>query len=495
MEIAIAKYSTYFSVRCSEDLLIANGIYISKFVNNKLTEYEYEPIEKKFTPSQSYFYHDKENKIMSMPINILTQFTQFVVSKNCTYKIFDRPPNESNDIKINFKPKFKDKERQIPVIQYLSDISNPYKALKLQTGVGKTYCVIKALSKIKKKAMIVLPNSLTSQWCEEIVDKTDVKLNEIMIIQGGESIAAIFKNPSIVDDIKIFVMSSKTLVQYAGKEFEIYNTIPQFKEFIKLIRVGVKVTDECHLLFHGNTLIDLNCNVEQNIYLSATYVRSNQSANRIFNIIFPEHLKYDDKKYNRYVNVTECLYSLGYIHPMAARNKRGYNQIKYEKWLLKDQNRQNCLYKEVFDPLIQHKFIDIKNPNEKLIIFITLKITGYRLCAYIQKRYPYLKVATFFNESDETILKKADIIVTTIGSCGTGKDVKNLRSVFLFVSFVSEGLSYQVLGRLRELRDVTPEFVFMQNMNVPEHLHHLTNRRRLYKTLCNNYGVLKYNYQ
>lgn len=494
-EVLINKYSTYFKIRVNTKngiILNSSSIPIRKFVRNKLAEYWYDDKLKTFVPKYYYLDYDMETGTIKIPVNLITKFTQYVLFHGGKYKIISEKPNESDLMNIKFKTdKFNDRDNQTSVIEFFTNNKNPMRALRLQTGIGKTYCAIKAATILNKKTLVVVPGFLTNQWIKEIKDKTYIKDDEIVFIQGSKSIISIINNSDLIKRAKIYVASSKTLIQYISKTFDVYNSIIPFEEFIKILKIGTKILDECHLHFHINTIIDLNCNIENNLYLSASYVRSNKSGNRIFNNVFPEYIKYNNKRYQKYVKIVECQYDIGFIHPMATKTKRGYSQIKYEKYLCRNTLKLEYLYKKVFYKLIENYFISVKKPKQKLLIFINTRDIGYKLCNIIKKEYPNLVVSVYFNDTKDIVLEKSDIIISTTGSCGVGKDIKDLKTVLLFSSFISESLCYQTLGRLRRLKDDTPIFVFMQNTNIEGHMHHLYARRMLYKTLCKEYETIK----
>lgn len=492
-EIIIDKYSTYLQIKLDKNGVISHSPFISlkKFVRNKLAEYWYDERLKAFVPKYYYLDYDKINNTLKIPVNLITKLSQYILTNNGKYKIINHKPNKFDLMNLKFKSdKFSDRDNQTSIIDFFVTGKNPMRALRLQTGIGKTYCALKAAVSLNEKTLIILPSFLVNQWIKEAKDKIYIKNEEIVFIQGSKSIVSILNNPELIEKIKIFVASSKTLVQYIKKSYEVYEQLVPFSEFLKILRVGTKIIDECHLHFYANTLIDINCNVKNNLYLSASYVRSNKSGNRIFNAVFPEYIKYDDKAYQKYVNITECQYDIGFIYPKATKTRRGYSQIKYEKFLCKAEGKLQYLFDKVFYKLIEKYFVEIKKPGQKVLIFINTRDIGYRLCNIIKKKYPNLRVSVYFNDTEDIVLEKSEVIISTTGSCGVGKDIKDLRTVLLFSSFMSEGLCYQVLGRLRRLKEDTPEFVFMQNIKVEGQLHHMYARRMLYKSLCKKYNII-----
>ena len=82
------------------------------------------------------------------------------------------------------------------------------------------------------------------------------------------------------------------------------------------------------------------------------------------------------------------------------------------------------------------------------------------------------------------------MFVSTIGSAGTGKDIKGLRTMILFHSFSSEPLTYQTIGRLRKMED-TPEFVYMVNTALDPAKRHADIRRPIYRHIGASFSVIE----
>ena len=91
------------------------------------------------------------------------------------------------------------------------------------------------------------------------------------------------------------------------------------------------------------------------------------------------------------------------------------------------------------------------------MVFCTGADTGTVLQEKIAKLYPNLKVgryiATF--KDPESVYQDSDIIISTLGSCGTAKTIPNLSTVILTIAVDSEAANLQGFGRLRDTKDNT----------------------------------------
>lgn len=351
---------------------------------------------------------------------------------------------------------------------------------------GKTYIAVRAITELKKRTLVIVPASLMTQWNDALNMMSNTRVG---VIRGSKAIYDIVQNKYEVD-VDVFLASVNTLQEYAkGSSF--YNVVPPLNEFIKNLGIGVKIIDECHINFNANILIDILCGtVEHNIYLSATYIRSSGSSNRIFSRIFPEEIKYDgDKEYSRYVNITEVNYSFGPLDDKYVSSQRGYNQFKYEKYLLKKTDKMRHFINNVLYPTIDKFFVSIKDPGEKLLIIVGMQDFANTLVDWISSEHPQLDTISYLYGTPDEELEKADVIVSTVGSCGTGKDISGLRSMILFSSFSSEPLTLQTIGRLRKMKN-TPEFVYLVNRSIDAHKRHAMQKKKIYKFIGKSFSVI-----
>ena len=135
-------------------------------------------------------------------------------------------------------------------------------------------------------------------------------------------------------------------------------------------------------------------------------------------------------------------------------------------------------------------FINKAKFGQKVLILVGLKDFAETLTAWCRDTYPALTSIAFLHGVGDEELEKSDIIVSTIGSAGTGRDIKGLRTVILFSSFGSEALTLQTIGRLRKMED-TPEFVYLLNTKIKSHHQHCKKRRDIYKDIGKSFQVVE----
>jgi hypothetical protein len=108
-------------------------------------------------------------------------------------------------------------------------------------------------------------------------------------------------------------------------------------------------------------------------------------------------------------------------------------------------------------------------------------------------KYPYmdLNINTYFSDTEDEILDESDIIISTVGSCGVGRDIGNLRTTIVTNSFNAFTLNKQTLGRLRKLKNGdTPHFIYITNENIQAQMNHRYQRKKIFQPLGLKYTEL-----
>lgn len=357
---------------------------------------------------------------------------------------------------------------------------------------GKTFCAIKSMSKLGKKSLILV-KGLLEQWHDDLLNITQLEKDDIYVIQGIKSIQRLFTNEELLTKPKVYLASLATIRKYIlSRNKPPYNQYPPFDKLIKVLGIGTKITDEVHLNFQTNVIVDLHVNVRNNIYLSATYDRSDSIGSKIFNLVFPPEMRHGEGIFKRYVNITGYNYNIGFVPPGAVRTPQGYSHSLYERYMLKHKTMFSSYMDRVLCPAIASHYLNVKNNNEKMLILVSTKKMATAIRDYLSKRYvsKNFKIATYLFDDGDDVLVDSDIIVSTPGSAGTGTDIKNLRTTILTISFKSDVLTKQTLGRLRELDGVTPEFVYLYTNQIESHMYHAKQRSYIYNQRAKNFTEL-----
>lgn len=448
-------------------------------------ELEYHQRFRRWRVKNRFYAYDHDNLGFLLPRYALDQLTTTIEQQDCvlniTHEIDTYVPAA---ISYDMDHKLTDRENQIPIIKHLSRTDVPIVCSDLFMGQGKTYCAMRAIQELKLRSLIIC-DGLVVQWYKEILLKTSLTEKDIYIIKGADSIVKLWKKKP---QCAIYIAGIDTVRNYASHKKDPYTLLPSYQDFLKQFQIGIKVIDEFHLNFAAIVSIDMKSICPRNIYLSATPDRSSKVEKEIFQTVFPTEFIIGGESRPKYVNCTFYRYNLEFPNLKNLMTAYGYSHAKYEEFIAENSSVRQRFIDHVLLPLIHSHYTSIKKDKQKLLIFAKTVNFCTMIKGYLDHRLPNLDIRTFTQQDPESNLEEADIIVSTPTSCGTGKDIKHLRTVITTCSIASEPLVTQMFGRLRMLPsgDI-PEYVDMYNGKInPQHFHY-TKRKKLYQMLALKY--------
>ena len=310
-----------------------------------------------------------------------------------------------------------------------------------------------------KTLIIMHRDSLRKQWLKSLYTMCGLSEDEVHEIQDSQEVCDIvYDNHEF--DYDVYLMTHATF--RAGLK-----RVGNFKDMGNLIKnlgIGLKIIDEAHLEFRNILVMDFVFNVQRNLYLTATDGRSSKDENAIFRHVFSnttfykpstllttnqpsKWVEYNIIAINTHVKPNTCRYKV--------EGGRGMNTVTYGKWVIQ-YDKQQRHFKCCRDIL---KMIYEKDANAKVLVFMPL-IDLCTDCAYfLTKQLNYddsfaydLTIRTINSKntkSENDANKHADVIVTTVSSCGTGTDIPGITDIICCSPFVSHIVAKQVFGRIR----------------------------------------------
>lgn len=344
-----------------------------------------------------------------------------------------------------------------------------------------TFCSGVGMCKYKTKTLIIMHReSLRNQWISSLYNMQGLSSKEVHEITTSEELYDIAHNKHGYD-YDIYLMTHATF--RAG--LRRINNISDAMNITKNLGIGLKIIDEAHLEFRNTLMIDFVCNVKRNVYITATDGRSAKEENSIFRHVFantafykPSGLLTNDmpKKWVEYYTVTLNTECKPNIYRYRVAGGRGMNPASYGKWVIAYDKKQRH-FKCCRDLL---KIVYKNDPHAKVLLFMPL-IDLCSECAYFLTRslnyddtFDYdLDIRTINSQNskaDNERNKKADVIVTTIPSCGTGTDLPGITTIISCSPYVSGITCSQVFGRIRycgkvcKYYDIVDESVLMDKI-------------------------------
>ena len=323
-----------------------------------------------------------------------------------------------------------------------------------------TYCSGVGSCLHKTKTLIVMHRtSLRNQWIDSLYNMSGLSNREVHEIKDSEEVYKIAYNEHDFD-YDVYLLTHATF--RAG--LKRINSIEVAKNITKNLGIGMKIIDEDHLEFRDTLLMDFIFNVQRNLYLTATDGRSAKEENSIFHHVFANALYYKPstlltdnapKKWVEYVTVRLNTGCKANIYKYRVAGGRGMNPASYGKWVIAYDKKQRH-FKCCRDLL---KIIYERDSHAKVLLFMPL-IDLCSECAYFlskelnyDKTFDYdLDIRTINSQNsknDNERNKRADVIVTTIQSAGTGTDIPGITDIISCSPYVSKITARQVFGRIR----------------------------------------------
>lgn len=409
----------------------------------------YDPI------THSYYYkglnYNKEKKLLILPRGLDIGWLEYALDTNATLDTkYDEFEYLSDPIMIKKTPRDEEQKEALRFIlgkgEYHSNGSKSQLGINLNTGKGKTYVTVTAISYWLVRSIVIVSNKdVIIQWKNRIIEYTDIKPKEIYIIEGSNSIKKLYNRD--LSQYKIFLALHGTLKSYGDK-----NGWNEIGELFKYLKIGIKVYDEAHQNFDNILRIDFHTNTYKNLYLTATPKRSNQNEDQVYQLAFKNIPKIDlfneNDPHTQYIGMHFNSKPSPDI-VSRSKNKFGLNRIFYINWLIDNEHFLN------FAHIMMDKVFKLTEDGTKALIYIGTNDAITKFYIYLCKIYPQYKkdIGVFTSITPDDIkdnqLNKR-IILSTTKSCGAAIDIYNLKvTVVLAEPFRSPVLARQTLGRTR----------------------------------------------
>lgn len=322
-----------------------------------------------------------------------------------------------------------------------------------------TYCVANAVSDMNDKTIIITPNeSIKLQWIKTFRDMFEYRSKHIMNIAGSNIIEGIMNDDISMNDTNVFLVNHQTLHSYMFN-----NNGFMFHQFFKKLKVGIKVYDESHLNFMNILLIDFFTNTKKTIYLSATFSRSDKTEAECFKRAFNSAPAYGEQESMELVEKHVIYHIVNINSKIDTKNRArllafpGYTSNKFGVYAFTGDPHQT-MYNTI------KSIISLtENLDGKTLIFVPLIEAVDSVASNLRRDFPDKRITPFhskMSKDEKENMEKYDIIVSTIKSAGTGKDIPGLRVVINSESFASTVLAQQVFGRLRPYTKDKETFFF-----------------------------------
>lgn len=363
-----------------------------------------------------------------------------------------------------------------------------------------TVCSIIIASRLKKRLAVVILARYKDKWVSDIKKSLDISDKDILVADSGDLIkrASHYKNSGLdIPKVTIITLSSMLgwFTTYEGNKndpaLEAYGCLPH--EFFESMGIGTIIMDEIHQ--HSYSVYRLLCHthVEKVIALSATLFDPDKIVQKMQQAMFPRSARYDKVKMKKYIKVTACMYQIARHHlPKIKTTERGstmYSQVAFEECILKNVLFRTRYMSMMFQ-IIRHSIQPIAEKRDRIAFFVGRETMAIAMKEAIQKEFPQYITKTYLQKDPYEHLHTSDIVITTIGSAGTGQDIKDLRFVVLTNNIKSPNANVQVLGRLRELPDRDVHFFYLFCNSIPKQVEYHHAKRELFEDKVLSQGMV-----
>lgn len=420
------------------------------------------------TDDKAFTYEDPDNGIIAFPPGMKDAVKHafpkvHIEDQSKLYWEFAR----INPVEHSMQPR---NQLQVDCIKFILDCANKKikAAAVVSPGVGKTFMACFCAIKVGARTLIIAPTSgIKKQWAETLTDMFHVDPSKVRNVNAPKDFVNVKEDFAVVSQASLAVLN-KT-----------YN----LEKIMKTNNFGIKVIDEVQMWWHNIIKVDGNSNICHNWYLTGTFGRSGQDENEIYQHMFGDLNIFREKEknptlFNRKPGNVYGMKPHMHVKMMWAKSdlskeevKKVMNSMRYseraERWVRYGLNV--AAYTELIIPsdgtmtkylttiLKVVKMAEREVTYGKTLILGTTINSAEVVASYVRKMFPNKKVYTYHsrNTTEENIKAKAEaeILISTVSSCGTGFDLKGLSKLIVFAQYKSWILADQISGRLRRRDD------------------------------------------
>lgn len=450
-----------------------------------------------------FAYRSSDNSEFRFHVGQYEEFIQYLEFNHIAahlYTVTKVGLYEPVKIDVELNPSYELRDYQKEIVEFVSEEvadDNRSRLIALGTGLGKTLSSLAAIGTIKTRTLIVILPTYIDQWAKEITKILNVKPKEIMVVKGSaqmEGLIGLGQDGAL--KAKFIIVSLPTFRNFL-KNFE-YNVNDYKPEDIcKILGIGTIIIDETHQHLHGVYSVMMSIHVPRVIGLSATLMSDDPIVKKVQHCMFPKEIRFDKVKLDQYIKVYAIAYRfINFYKANLRTTERGSNNYSHNAFEKSIMHNKEVLdkYLNFIAELIEKAYNKDYVKGDKLLIFASSIAMCTTITNYVKKEFPDFTVARFVEDDPYENMLNPDIRVSTILSCGTGKDIPNLRATIMTTSVSSSVSNIQAIGRLRKLPDRDVKFYYIFCEQIPKHCQYHSSKKQLFHDRVASIKELKYPY-
>lgn len=368
------------------------------------------------------------------------------------------------------------------------------KMVTLGPGRGKTFVLNRAIVEMGKRVVFVIKPMYIDKWIGDVESAMEIKAGELLVVKGSKDLINLMKLADLgqMDQVKVILISNATYRIYLS-QFEEHGerALKQIGytytpiELIPALQAGMLAVDEVHQDFHFNFRLAIYSHVEKLACLSGTLDPDDPFKKEMTRLLFPVKDRFVEPKAEPYIRCAALEFSLRNPRQMkwTNRGRTDYSQTAFEKSICRQKGVLNR-YLDMIEEVVRTAFIPQYKPGYKMLIFSGFtQMTGH-IRDRLKEKFPQLNVLRYIGEDPFKHTQEADILSTTIKSCGTAIDIPGALVTLMTDALGSSQGNQQVLKRLRPLPEgsqETPEFLYFMCRDIPQHVKYHQHKLELFK--------------
>lgn len=347
-----------------------------------------------------------------------------------------------------------------------------------------TYMALHTMLKIGERTLITVQPRYITTWMTALGETLKLGPEDVLLWEFdlGKLPDALEKNDL---NPKVIIVPMTRIDVYFRNEKKDPN-IPTLDKVLERLGCGLRIIDEGHEAIHQICMSLMYGNFPKLLLLSATLTADDPFINKIYKIMFPFNIRLKEPEPENYIDIVAFSYDINpRKYNLKTQQFGSYNDLTWEQSILGNK-AVTRFYFEVAKKAFEDYYLDVQEEGTKCLFFFSRVNTCAVMLAMFKEEYPSGDFATF--TGDDTKVKETknkylehEIVITTPGSCGTGKDIPGLVTVISFHMVSSTQRNKQMIGRLRDIRKkfggkITPRFVFPMCISQPKHREYFKKR-------------------
>lgn len=438
-----------------------------------------------------------------LPAELLKEFIQFAVHRGyneARLKIETEPEIKGVPCTFKLNAGFENPMvHQEEWIDYHLD-DGAVKVNEAATGQGKTFMALYTAFKLGTRVLITVQPRYVTTWLNDIAKTLDISPDDVLVWENsslpllGEQI----KNGAI--NPKIVILPLTRIAGYL-RNYKDDSSMPSLDEIYSNIGAGYRIIDEGHESFHEVCLSMLYGNFPKMLVLSATLKSDDAFQNKMYQTMLPMRFRLKEAEAENYIDVSAYMYELCQRkYRLNCMQFGSYNDLALEASILKKEPTTKFYY-QIAKKIFEEYYLTVKEEGTKCLFFFSRIDMALKMLELFKIDYPEMDMETYLgslDKKDPEKYLKHEIVFTTPGSCGTGKDIPGLVTTICFHTVFSDQRNKQMIGRLRQLRGkfggrITPAFIFPVCKDLPKHVECFKKRKVAFNNKQKTFKLIESN--